>query len=68
MYKKWRYQEVDSSLVEEISSKNNISELLATVLINRGIKTKKDLPTIPNVASIANIVNLYVFNVDYSQG
>ena len=42
MYKKWRYQEVDSSLVEEISSKNNISELLATVLINRGIKTKKE--------------------------
>lgn len=43
MYKKWRYQEVDSSLVEEISSKNNISELLATVLINRGIKTKKEI-------------------------
>ena len=43
MYKKWRYQEVDSSLVEEISIKNNISELLATVLINRGIKTKKEI-------------------------
>ena len=43
MYKKWRYQEVDSDLVEKISKENNISELLATVLVNREIKTKKEI-------------------------
>ena len=43
MYKKWRYQEVDSNLVEKVAEENNISELLATVLINRGIKTKKEI-------------------------
>jgi len=42
--------------------------IIAVTGCTLGIKTKKDLPTIPNVASIANIVNLYVFNVDYSQG
>ena len=43
MYKKWRYQEVDSNLVKKVAEDNNISELLATVLINRGIKTKKEI-------------------------
>ena len=43
MYKKWKYQDVDSSKVQEISKKNNISELLATVLINRGITNQRDI-------------------------
>ena len=48
MYKKWRYQEVDSNLVEKVAEDNNISELLATVLINRGIKTKKEIDVFLN--------------------
>lgn len=43
MYKKWKYQEVDLSKVTKISKENNISELLATVLVNRGITNKKDI-------------------------
>ena len=48
MYKKWRYQEVDSNLVEKVAEDNKISELLATVLINRGIKTKKEIDVFLN--------------------
>ena len=48
MYKKWKYQEVDLGKVEEVSKENNISELLATVLINRGIKNKKDIEVFLN--------------------
>ena len=37
MKKKWEYYEQDKELVEKISTKYNISELLAKILINRNI-------------------------------
>lgn len=37
MSKKWRYRDIDEERVKEIVEKFNVSELLATVLVNRGI-------------------------------
>ena len=43
MNKKWEYKEVDVEEAKKVAKENNISELLATVLINRDIKTKEDI-------------------------
>ena len=43
MYKKWKYQETDEKVVSDIAKKNNISKLLATVLVNRGITNQRDI-------------------------
>lgn len=43
MYKKWKYQENDEKVVLDIAKKNNISQLLATVLVNRGITNQRDI-------------------------
>lgn len=37
MHKKWNFNKVSITKVKEISEKFNISELLATVMLNRGI-------------------------------
>lgn len=37
MKKKWEYYEPNKKLIEEISTKHNISNLLATILVNRNI-------------------------------
>lgn len=37
MKKKWEYYEPNKQLIEEISTKHNISNLLATILVNRNI-------------------------------
>ena len=43
MNKKWEFYDVDEEKVKSISSKNNISELLATVLANRGITEESQI-------------------------
>ena len=43
MNKKWEFYGVDEETIKDISSKNNISELLATVLANRGITESKKI-------------------------
>lgn len=43
MNKKWEFYGVDEETIKDISSKNNISELLATVLANRGITESKEI-------------------------
>lgn len=43
MNKKWEICECDNELVKQVSEENNISELMATLLINRGIIEKKDI-------------------------
>ena len=43
MIKKWEYYQTDENEVEKIKSDNNISELLAKVLVNRGFKEKKEI-------------------------
>ena len=37
MRKKWKYKELDEEKIDEIVKKFNVPELLATVLVNRGI-------------------------------
>lgn len=48
MNKKWEFYEVDENKIKEIASKFNISELLATVLANRGIINEKDVEVFLN--------------------
>lgn len=43
MKKKWSFYEVEEAKINEISNKYNISELLARVLVNRGITDKQDI-------------------------
>ena len=41
--KKWEFYKADENLVQEIAEKFNISEVLATVIINRGIIKDEDI-------------------------
>lgn len=43
MSKKWRYRDIDEERVKEIVEKFNVSELLATVLVNRGIVNEDEI-------------------------
>lgn len=43
MNKKWEICEYDEDLVKKISEENNISEFMATLLINRGITEKEEV-------------------------
>lgn len=43
MNKKWEICECDKELVKKIVEENNISDLLATLLINRGITNKEEI-------------------------
>ncbi len=43
MHKKWKYKDLDKEKVIEISNKYNISELLATVMVNRKILKDEDV-------------------------
>ena len=43
MNKKWEICEYDIELVRKIAGENNISELMAVLLINRGIIHKQEI-------------------------
>ena len=43
MNKKWQICETDKEKVDELKSKYNISELLATILVNKNITTQKEI-------------------------
>lgn len=43
MNKKWQICETDKEKVNELKSKYNISELLATILVNKNITTQKEI-------------------------
>ncbi len=43
MNKKWQICETDKEKVEELKNKYNISELLATILVNKNITTQKEI-------------------------
>lgn len=43
MTKKWETYNVDNNVVEETAIKNNISLILARVLLNRGIDTDEKI-------------------------
>ena len=48
MHKKWEYQECDEEKINDIVNKFNISRLLATVLVNRGITDEKEIQVFLN--------------------
>ena len=48
MYKKWEFYNSDIKKVKEISEKYKISELLSTVLVNRGIVEEKQIEVFLN--------------------
>ena len=48
MRKKWEYKDVDSEKVKEIREKFNVSNLLATVLVNRDITDEKEIKVFLN--------------------
>jgi single-stranded-DNA-specific exonuclease len=43
MSKKWEYYQIDEALIYEIAKNNNISTLLAKILLNRGIDTNEKI-------------------------
>lgn len=43
MKKKWEYLEQDEKLIKQIATKHNISELLAKILVNRGITGEEEI-------------------------
>ncbi len=43
MNKKWEICECDKTFVEQVAKENNISEWMATLLVNRGIKRKQEI-------------------------
>ena len=43
MNRKWEFYNQDENLVQKIAKEHNISELLAVILVNRGITQKKDI-------------------------
>lgn len=43
MNKKWEICEYDKTLVEKVMKENNLSELMATLLVNRGITSKEEI-------------------------
>lgn len=43
MKKKWEYLEQDEELIKQIATKHNVSELLAKILVNRGITGEEEI-------------------------
>ena len=43
MRKKWKYKELDEEKIDEIVRKFDVPELLATVLVNRGIVDDEEI-------------------------
>ena len=43
MRKKWKYKELDEEKIDEIVKKFDVPELLATVLVNRGIVDDEEI-------------------------
>jgi single-stranded-DNA-specific exonuclease len=43
MIKKWEYYQIENDLIQEIAKKNNISELLSRILLNRGLNTDEKI-------------------------
>lgn len=48
MNKKWEFYNIDEAQIKEIAERHNISSLLATVLLNRGITDEKDVEVFLN--------------------
>ena len=46
MRKKWEYKDIDEEKVKKIQDKFKVSNLLATVLVNREIVSEKDIEEI----------------------
>lgn len=61
MVKKWETYNVDNKNVEEIAKKNNISLLLARILVNRGVDTEEKIKKFL-YPSLDDLYNPYMLN------
>ena len=43
MIKKWIYSKIDSATIEDVAKVNNISKLLAKIMLARGIDTPEKI-------------------------
>ena len=48
MFKKWEFYDIDETKIPEFSVQNGISEILARILLNRGIKEENDVKVFLN--------------------
>ena len=48
MQKKWKYKSADAKRIEEVSKKFGVSELLASVILNRGVEKDEDIEVFLN--------------------
>ena len=48
MKKKWEFESNESAIINEVAENNNITPLLANILINRGITSQKDIEVFIN--------------------
>lgn len=61
MVKKWETYNVDNKIVEKIAKKNNISLLLARILVNRGVDTEEKIKKFL-YPSLDDLYNPYMLN------
>lgn len=61
MIKKWEYSKVDENTVSQVARRNNISELLAKILLNRGFETDDKISNFLN-PKLENLYDPFLLN------
>jgi single-stranded-DNA-specific exonuclease len=61
MIKKWIYSKIDSATIEDVAKVNNISKLLAKIILARGIDTPEKINNFLN-PEISSLYDPFLFN------
>ena len=61
MIKKWIYSKIDSATIEDVAKVNNISKLLAKIMLARGIDTPEKINNFLN-PEISSLYDPFLFN------
>ncbi len=61
MIKKWIYSKIDSATIDEVAKVNNISKLLAKIMLARGLDTPEKINNFLN-PEIAELYDPFLFN------
>lgn len=61
MIKKWIYSKIDNATIEEVAEVNNISKLLAKIMLARGLDTPEKINNFLN-PEIAELYDPFLFN------
>lgn len=61
MIKKWIYSKIDNATIEEVAKVNNISKLLAKIMLARGLDTPEKINNFLN-PEIAELYDPFLFN------